>query len=473
MFFKNFDKFRNEIAIIDNDIQKKYKDLQKDINKICNIFDFEKRKLCFLISENSYNFIKIYLALIKLNYVIILLENKIDNPTFKKLIDKYMPNYLFIPNGLNLNIKSFFKKVDNYLIYKNSILKHKFNDGLQLLLPTSGTTGSSKFVMLTKKNLYKNTNDIIKYLKLNKKSKTLSNLPFHYSYGLSVLNTHLLSGARLIIYKDSLISNNFRNFFKHEYINCFYGVPENYEILKRLNLNLKKSFKFFAIAGGKISKITLNYLLNLVDKQNINIFNMYGQTEASPRISFSCYKNTKDKKHIFTSGKTFGGGKIFIKKNGKKIKKKQIGKIFFSGKNVMLGYANSYKDLKNKRKNNYILDTGDLGYLDDNYNLNIVGRDDRFIKLDSERINLDDIEDKLYLNFRYKYLVIYMNNKINLLSEKKKSNESEVDFLSSTMKIKKNYLKVINNVKFHYLSNGKLNLLKIKKDYLITNSQNG
>ena len=61
----------------------------------------------------------------------------------------------------------------------------------------------------------------------------------------------------------------------------------------------------------------------------------------------------------------------------------------------MLGYSNSYKDLNNKRENNYILDTGDIGFLDDNNNLNILGRNDRYVKLDSERINLNDIEDIL------------------------------------------------------------------------------
>ena len=415
----------------------------------------------------------IYLSLIKLNYVVILFENNVEKSFVKKLIDDYKPNYLFIPANIKFYYKSTLKKIDNYLIYEISVFEHVFNKDVQLLLPTSGTTGSSKFVMLTKKNINKNTTDIINYLRLNKKSTTLTNLPFHYSYGLSVLNTHLSSGAKLIIFKDNIISKNFRNFFKNENINCFYGVPENYEILKRLNLSIKKTFNFFAIAGGKISKVTLSYLLSIADKYNVSIYNMYGQTEASPRISFSSYKNRKDKINIFTSGKSFSGGKIYIKKNDKKIKKNKIGKIFFSGKNVMLGYANSYKDLNYKRDNNYILDTGDIGFLDDNNNLNIVGRDDRYIKLDSERVNLDDIQDMLYLNFKYRYLVIYMNKKINILSEKKISRKSEIDFLNSKMKIKKNYLKIAHNMKFHYLSNGKLNISRIKKDLLILNNKNG
>lgn len=464
MLFKNLNKFQNEIAIIDNNIKKKYKDLQNDIKRVCKNFEFKNRKLCFIIVENSYDFIQIYISLIKLDYVLVLLDSKVQSSLIKNLINFYKPNFIFFPKSYDLNYKKVNVITPNYLVYENNTFEHNFNKEIQLLLPTSGTTGSLKFVMLTKKNILKNTKDIISYLKLNKKNTTISNLPFHYSYGLSILNTHLSSGGKLIIFRDGIISNIFKNFFKNGQINCFYGVPENYEIIKRLNLNLKKTFKFFAIAGGKISKETLSYLINLADEYKITLFNMYGQTEASPRISFSSFKSFKDRKNIFTSGKTFGGGKVIIKNNNKKLKKNEIGKIYFHGKNVMLGYANSYKDLNNKRKNNYILDTGDIGFLDDNNNLNIVGRGDRYVKLDSERINLNDIEDILSSNFKNKYHIIYMNNKINILLEKKTSNGSEIEYLSSKMKIKKNYLRIYSNFRFSFLSNGKLDISKIKKD---------
>ena len=278
-----------------------------------------------------------------------MLDSKAHTSLIKNLIKSYKPNFIFFPKNYDLNYKK--KKVitSNYFVSENNTFKHKINKEIQLLLPTSGTTGSLKFVMLTKKNIQKNTTDIINYLKLNKKSTTLTNLPFHYSYGLSVLNTHLSSGGKLIIFRDGIISNNFKDLFKYEKINCFYGVPENYEIIKRFNLNIRKNFKFFAIAGGKISKTTLSYLINLVEKSKSTLFNMYGQTEASPRISFSSFKSIKDKKNIFTSGKTFGGGKVIIKKDKMKLKKNQIGKIFLWEK-CYARLFKFYKDLNNKEK---------------------------------------------------------------------------------------------------------------------------
>ena len=74
----------------------------------------------------------------------------------------------------------------------------------------------------------------------------------------------------------------------------------------------------------------------------------------------------------------------------------------------MIGYAKSFKDLNNKRINKFLIETGDLGFLDENNNLNLSGRNDRYIKLDSERVNLNDIEDMLNAKFNNnKYLIIF------------------------------------------------------------------
>ena len=86
----------------------------------------------------------------------------------------------------------------------------------------------------------------------------------------------------------------------------------------------------------------------------------------------------------------------------------------------MIGYAKSFKDLNNKRINKFLIETGDLGFLDENNNLNLSGRNDRYIKLDSERVNLNDIEDMLNAKFNNnKYLIIFLKNKINIISDKK------------------------------------------------------
>lgn len=465
MLFQNLNNFKKNIAIFNNKKKIYYNDLVKDVKELEKKLEDKNRNLCFLVAENSPTFIKLYISLVRLNYVIILIDVKINSDNLENLINDYKPNLIFIPKNYILRFKKkILFKYSNYLIFKHEKSLHKLNKELLIMLPTSGTTGSSKMVMLSKANIYKNSKDIIKYLNLKKNHIALANLPFHYSYGLSILNTHLMCGAKLFLQKNSIISKEFKNLFSKNKINCFYGVPETYEIFKRLDLKIQRSFQFFAIAGGKISKNSLKFLIEIADKLKINIFNMYGQTEASPRISFSNYTNKRDLDKIYTVGRCFGGGKIFIKKNNRILKKNSVGNIYYYGKNVMIGYAKSFKDLNNKRINKFLIETGDLGFLDENNNLNLSGRNDRYIKLDSERVNLNDIEDMLNTKFyNNKYLIIFLKNKINIISDKKSSLNLEEDYLISKLKIKRNYVNSLSDFKFEYLSNGKLNYKNIEK----------
>jgi len=465
MLFQNLNNFKKNIAIFNNKKKIYYNDLVKDVKELEKKLEDKNRNLCFLVAENSPTFIKLYISLVRLNYVIILIDVKINSDNLENLVNDYKPNLILIPKNYILRFKKkILFKYSNYLILKHEKSLHKLNKELLIMLPTSGTTGSSKMVMLSKANIYKNSKDIIKYLGLKKYHIALANLPFHYSYGLSILNTHLMCGAKLFLQKNNIISKEFKNLFSKNKINCFYGVPETYEIFKRLDLKIQKSFKFFAIAGGKISKNSLKFLIKIADELKINIFNMYGQTEASPRISFSKYIDKRDLRKIYTVGRCFGGGKIFIKKNNRILKKNSVGNISYYGKNVMIGYAKSFKDLNNKRINNFLIETGDLGFLDENNNLNLSGRNDRYIKLDSERVNLNDVEDMLNAKFyNNKYLIIFLKNKINILSDKKSSLNFEEDYLISKLKIKRNYVNSLANFKFEYLSNGKLNYKNIEK----------
>ena len=179
MLFKNLNKFQNEIAIVDDNIKKKYKDLEKDIKSVCKNFEIKKKKLCFIIVENSYDFIQIYISLIKLDYVLVILDSKVQSSFIKNLINFYKPNFIFFPKKYDLNYKKVKLITPNYLVYENNSFEHSFNKEIQLLLPTSGTTGSLKFVMLTKKNILNNTKDIISYLKFNKKNTKISNFTFY------------------------------------------------------------------------------------------------------------------------------------------------------------------------------------------------------------------------------------------------------------------------------------------------------
>ena len=172
---------------------------------------------------------------------------------------------------------------------KNNINKNKkLNRNLSVLLSTSVSMGSTKFVKLSKNNLKTNTDSIINYLKINNKDSAITNLPISYSYMISVINTHFEVGGSIIISKYSLIQKKFWKILKNSKVTSFNGVPYTYEMLIKVGLkNIKiGTLKYLTQAGGKLEKNKFREIINFCKRNNIKFFSMYGQTEASPILSY-------------------------------------------------------------------------------------------------------------------------------------------------------------------------------------------
>ena len=196
--FSNYNK--NKIAFIDqNNIKYSYGDIARDIN----YFDFVDRDkgVCFLEGSNDYLPIIFYIYCLNFRIPIFLVDN-INDISQKYLIDEYNPKYIFLREKLNIRGYYLKKTFSPFNIYqsetKKKIIVHK---KISLLLSTSGTLGSKKFVKLSMDNISTNAYQIKKYLKINSKSVTITTLPFNYSYGLSIINSHLISGAKLYLIK--------------------------------------------------------------------------------------------------------------------------------------------------------------------------------------------------------------------------------------------------------------------------------
>ena len=156
------------------------------------------------------------------------------------------------------------------------------------MLPTSGSLGSNKYVKVSRKNIYENTISIIKYLRISKKDTAITNMPFHYSYMLSILNTHLQQGGTIVVSNVSIIQKDFWEIFKKFKVTSFNGVPYIYEIMEKIGLKriFYKYLRYITHAGGKLDKNLSLKIAQLSLEKKTKFFSMYGQTEASPRISF-------------------------------------------------------------------------------------------------------------------------------------------------------------------------------------------
>jgi len=317
---------------------------------------------------------------------------------------------------------------------------------------------------LSKINLKHNTDSIIKYLKLTNKDTTITNLPISYSYMLSVINTHLEVGASVIISKYSLVEKEFWKTLKSSKITSLNGVPYTYEILLKIGLkNIKiDTLKYLTHAGGKIEKKMLKKIIKFCDKNNLKFFSMYGQTEASPRISY--LKPEFSEKKLGSIGKGTPGNKIYLVDNlGKKIFKPLTeGEIICEGKNVFMGYSKNYEDLIEPNKENYKLKTGDLGFFDKDGFFYLTSRISKIAKIFGNRVDLGALENFMSLK-GYKIACLSNNKKIFIFVEKKYKKISLINVIS---KITNLNISSFELIKLKYLPrtpNNKISYNELKK----------
>ena len=440
--FNSIENYKNNIALVSQSTKSiTYEQLVIKINDIQK--NIPERSLIFLVSQNSAASLISYISSIKNNCVVMLVDIKTNISEISKLITAYEPSFIIAPTDWmkNYNQKRL-KILQN--IYEYSIFKTNYQDSLPMhddlsvLLPTSGSMGSPKFVRLSKKNLKSNADSIIKYLDINSTQRAITNMPFNYSYMLSIINTHIESGASIFVSKNSVIQKEFWKDFRENKITSLSGVPYIFEMLIKLGLkNLSTSYlKTLTHAGGKLDINSTQKIIEFCKEQGIKFISMYGQTEASPRMTYLDWKDYPKK--IGSIGKAIPFTEIWLEKdNGVKIQNpNETGELIFSGKNVSMGYSNNIKDLIKGDENKGILKTGDLAYFDNEGYFYIKGRKNRITKIFGNRLNLDEIEekmkeinievfckeinDKLYVFFEKNFIPEHVLNKISLITGQNK-----------------------------------------------------
>ena len=448
--FKNINKFGNSTALIDEKLgEVSYSDLVEKSDEIKK--KLNSNSIALLIADNSSEFVIGYIAFLRKKKIIsILVDNSFSNEFISKIFFIYKPNYLFCPKKFKINFKSLVNVISfsEYEIYRTN---YNYYENLNfknfLLISTSGTTQNPKFVRLSETNIQDNIKKIISYLKINKKQKTITTMPMGYSYGLSIVNSHLVAGSTVVLNNKTVIDKSFWNVIKKYKVNSFGGVPEFYEYLKRINFEkyITKSIKYLTQAGGKLEEKTLGYFGKICKKNKVKFYVMYGQAEASPRMTYLKWEKFFSK--INSIGKPLKGYKIkLVDKNRKVINKINTkGEIMFSGRNVSFGYAKNFNDLTKDDENKKTLFTGDLAIKDRENYLYIVGRKNRIIKLFGKRFDLDDIEN-FFKSKGIKAKCKFNNSKIILNLPSNSNKKSEINSLSNFLGINRNFIIVNENL---------------------------
>ncbi len=265
-------------------------------------------------------------------------------------------------------------------------------DDLAQIIYTSGTTGNPKGVMLTHGNLRANTESIVSYLRLTRKDRVMAVLPFHYSYGNSLLLTHVACGGSLVIDNRFAYPRKIVDRMAEEAVTGFAGVPSTFAILLHktaLASTPLPSLRLVTQAGGAMSPALARRLCEAVP--GAKVFIMYGQTEASARLTYLDPEKLFEKPG--SAGRAIPGVDIdIVDPEGRRVAPGEIGEIVARGDNIMAGYWENPADTAKVLREDG-LHTGDLARVDDEGYIFIVARKSDMIKSGAHRITPKEIEE--------------------------------------------------------------------------------
>ena len=392
----NFDQFNNNIvAVSDQGEALTYSQLNEASERLIEVI--KDRCLVFSLCTNTIGSLIGYTGFLNNNIVPLLLDSHLDFDLLKYLILTYKPSFLWIPEDMANKLaeyKPVYNKYHYVLIKTDFSEKYTLNDDLGLLLTTSGSTGSPKLVRQSYKNIRANIKSIVEYLELNETERPITTLPMNYTYGLSIINSHLHVGARILLTERSLMEKEFWNFFKEQEATSFGGVPYTYEILDKLRffrMNLT-SLRTMTQAGGKLSPDLHKKFAEYAIENNKHFIVMYGQTEATARMAYLPYQKSLEK--YGSMGVAIPGGKFSLIDTSEKVITEPdiVGELVYEGDNVTMGYAESGEDLIKGDERFGRLVTGDMARMDSDCYFYIVGRKKRFLKIFGNRVNLDETE---------------------------------------------------------------------------------
>ena len=402
MFGVDKDLYNERVALIENDAEISYGELGIFSRELSS--KIPDRSLVFILTSNTFASIAGYVGFVNAKIVPLLLDSKLSQDLVDELVGKYCPSYIWAPEAKEEKFpefKNIFGAKGYVLLESKTEKRYPLHDDLCVLISTSGSTGSPKLVRQTYNNIKSNTASIIEYLNINENERAITSLPMSYVYGLSVINTHLESGASLVLTNAECYMKGFWDLFYKYKVNSFAGVPFMYEMLDKLKTFKKdiEGLTVFTQAGGRLNADLQEKLTQYAHDFGKRFIVMYGASEATARMAYLPMENALNKKGSI--GIPIPGGRFELLDAEEKVidKPDTTGELIYYGENVTYGYATCGDDLAKGDENHGRLATGDMAKFDEDGFYYIVGRKKRFIKMFGNRINLDDVDNLLKTKF--------------------------------------------------------------------------
>jgi long-chain acyl-CoA synthetase len=269
---------------------------------------------------------------------------------------------------------------------------------LAMIMFTSGSTGAPKGVMLSHRNLLSNARSILGYLPICQDDRALVVLPFCHAFGNSVLQSHLLAGATLILDGSLAIPATVVQALRERHASSFAGVPEVYAMLLRFapwQSGQLPQLRYMTVAGGEMRAELAEQVSQIIAPAELYV--MYGQTEATARLAYLPPKLRRT--HRESIGKAIPGVELsIVNERGAAVTPGEVGLLQARGDNIMLGYWQDPHGTEAVLRDGW-LSTGDFATVDDEGFIYLRGRANRLIKLQSNRVHPAEIEDVVARHF--------------------------------------------------------------------------
>jgi len=454
----------SSIAIIDGDCgtETTYGQLLTSVTRMSDFLRCEVgRGIVFQLATNTVSSIVLYLSCLELGYPVCLLDHARSN-RLEPLLETFDPEAVLFPQEVEppASVRSGPPLPEGaYKIGLRNVRSSAppFHSDLALLLTTSGSTGSPKLVRLKKNNVTANAQSIVSYLGIQPGERSIQSLPMPYSYGLSLVNSHLAAGATVVLTRHSFMRPEFWEVFDQTRCTSFAGVPYMYETLHRLQFDPKRypTLHTMTQAGGGLRRDLIQSFYELSSSAGCRFFVMYGQTEATARISYVPYEQLDGK--IGSIGIAIPKGHLSLAP----VEDTDQQELVYSGPNVMMGYAETAADLAAGDELGGRLRTGDLATADNDGFFFLTGRLKRFAKMFGRRISLEDIERDLEMRFPIRAAAVDREGQLVIYAA---ASEDQMDrteiarYLAQTLTVPAKYITVDSIAEIPMTASG-------KKDY--------